>query len=192
MDSSAAIDGRVLEMSRLGLLPGRLWVPEFVLDEMQGLADAVDKTRRRRGRRGLEVIEAMRGSEVSQIYILEETVPEFEDVDAKLLALAMRAEATLITTDHNLAKAAGARGIAVLNPHSLAESLKPAVAVGDRLTVGVSKTGSEPGQGVGYLDDGTMIVVERGADLIGTELEVEIVSVTRTSIGRMLFARPMA
>ncbi len=192
MDSSAAIDGRVLEMSRLGLLPGRLWVPEFVLDEMQGLADAVDKTRRRRGRRGLEVIEAMRGSEVSQIYILEETVPEFEDVDAKLLALAMRAEATLITTDHNLAKAAGARGIGVLNPHSLAESLKPAVAVGDRLTVDVSKPGSEPGQGVGYLDDGTMIVVERGADLIGTELEVEIVSVTRTSIGRMLFARPMA
>ena len=114
LDSSAAIDGRILEMARIGLLPGRVWVPEFVLDEMQGLADAVDKTRRRRGRRGLEVIEAMRGSDVSQVYILEETVPEFEDVDAKLLALAMRADATLITTDHNLAKAAGARGISVV------------------------------------------------------------------------------
>ena len=192
LDSSAAIDGRILEMARIGLLPGRVWVPEFVLDEMQGLADAVDKTRRRRGRRGLEVIEAMRGSDVSQVYILEETVPEFEDVDAKLLALAMRADATLITTDHNLAKAAGARGISVVNPNSLAESLKPGVAAGDRLRVDVTKTGSEPGQGVGYLDDGTMVVVEQGADLIGTAVEVEIVSVTRTAIGRMLFARPIA
>ena len=192
LDSSAAIDGRVLEMARAGLLPGRVWVPEFVLDEMQGLADAVDKTRRRRGRRGLEVIEAMRGSEGSQVFILEETVPEFEDVDAKLLALAMRAEATLITTDHNLAKAAGARGISVVNPHSLAESLKPGVATGDRLRVDITKAGSEPGQGVAYLDDGTMIVVQDGADLIGTTIEVEIVSVTRTSIGRMLFARPIA
>ena len=192
LDSSAAIDGRILEMGRAGLLPGRIWVPEFVLDEMQGLADAVDKTRRRRGRRGLEVIESMRGSEVSQVYILEETVPEFEDVDAKLLALAMRAEATLITTDHNLAKAAGARGISVLNPHSLAELLKPAVATGDRLRLDITKTGSEPGQGVGFLDDGTMIVVEGGADLIGTAIEVEIISVTRTSIGRMLFGRPIA
>jgi uncharacterized protein YacL len=192
LDSSAAIDGRILEMARIGLLPGRVWVPEFVLDEMQGLADAVDKTRRRRGRRGLEVIEAMRGSDVSQVYILEETVPEFEDVDAKLMALAMRAEATLITTDHNLAKAAGARGISVVNPNSLAESLKPGVAAGDRLRVDVTKTGSEPGQGVGYLDDGTMVVVEKGAGLIGSAVDIEIVSVTRTSIGRMLFARPIA
>jgi uncharacterized protein YacL len=191
LDSSAAIDGRILEMARAGLLPGRVWVPEFVLDEMQGLADAVDKTRRRRGRRGLEIIEAMRGSEVSQVYILEETVPEFEDVDAKLLALAMRAEATLITTDHNLAKAAGARGITVLNPHSLAESLKPVVATGDRVRVDITKSGSEPGQGVGYLDDGSMIVVEQGADLVGSAVDVEIVSVTRTSIGRMLFGRPV-
>jgi uncharacterized protein YacL len=189
LDSSAAIDGRVLEMSRAGLLPGRMWVPEFVLDELQGLADAVDKTRRRRGRRGLEVIEAMRGQHSSEVFILEEIVPEFEDVDAKLLALALRAEATLVTTDYNLAKAAGARGIAVLNPHSLAESLKPAVVTGDRLLVDVTKTGSEPGQGVGYLDDGTMLVVEGGADLIGTAAQVEIVSVTRTSVGRMLFGR---
>lgn len=192
LDSSAAIDGRILEMSRAGLLPGRVWIPEFVLDELQGLADAVDKTRRRRGRRGLEVIEAMRGSDSSQVIILEETVPEFEDVDAKLLALAMRAEATLLTTDHNLAKAAGARGISVLNPHSLAESLKPAVVTGDRLLVDVTKTGSEPGQGVGYLDDGTMVVVEGGADLIGSPAQVEIISVTRTSVGRMLFGRPIA
>lgn len=192
LDSSAAIDGRILEMSRAGLLPGRIWVPEFVLDEMQGLADAVDKTRRRRGRRGLEIIEAMRGSEGSDVYIMEETVPEFEDVDAKLLALAMRAEATLLTTDHNLAKAAGARGVSVLNPHSLAESLKPVVATGDRIQVEITKTGSEPGQGVGYLDDGTMVIVEGGAELVGSEAELEIVSVTRTSVGRMLFGRNIA
>lgn len=191
MDSSAAIDGRVLEMSRAGLLPGRVWVPEFVLDEMQGLADAVDRTRRRRGRRGLEVIEAMRGSEGSNVYILEETVPEFEDVDAKLLALAMRAEATLLTTDHNLAKAAGARGVLVLNPNSLAESLKPAAVAGDRLTVDITKAGSEPGQGVGYLDDGTMVVVDGAAELIGASTDVEVISVTRTSVGRMLFGRPI-
>lgn len=192
LDSSAAIDGRVLQMDRAGLLSGRIWVPEFVLDEMQGLADAVDKTRRRRGRRGLEVIEAMRGSEGSEVVILEETVPEFEDVDAKLLALSMRADATLVTTDHNLAKAAGARGIPVLNPNSLAESLKPAAAAGDRLEVEITKTGSEPGQGVGYLDDGTMVVVEGGAGVVGSTLEVEITSVTRTSVGRMLFGRPVA
>ena len=179
-------------MSRAGLLPGRVWVPEFVLDEMQGLADAVDRTRRRRGRRGLDVIEAMRGSEGSQVYILEETVPEFEDVDAKLLALAMRAQATLLTTDHNLAKAAGARGIPILNPHSLAESLKPVAAAGDRLRLAITKTGSEPGQGVGYLDDGTMVVVEAGAELIGTDVEVEVTSVTRTAVGRMLFGRRIA
>lgn len=191
LDSSAAIDGRVLDIIRAGLLPGKMWVPEFVLDELQGLADAVDRTGRRRGRRGLDVIEAMRGSDVSTVAILQETVPEFEDVDAKLLALSSRAEATLVTTDHNLSKAAGARGIQVLNPNALAESLKPAASAGDRLHVSITKPGSEPGQGVGYLDDGTMVVVEGGSSLIGSEVEVELTSVTRTSVGRMMFGRPV-
>ncbi len=192
LDSSAAVDGRVLDLSRAGLLPGRIWVPAFVLDELQGLADAADQARRRRGRRGLDVIEAMRGSHLSELTILEDTVPGFVDVDAKLLAIADKAEATLITTDHNLSKAAGARGIGVLNPNVLSESLKPAVTAGDRLSLPLTKAGSEPGQGVGYLDDGTMVVVEGGAPLVGSEVEIELTAVTRTSVGRMLFGRPVS
>ncbi len=182
----------MLDLSRAGLLPGRIWVPAFVLDELQGLADAADQARRRRGRRGLDVIEAMRGSHLSELTILEDTVPGFVDVDAKLLAIADKAEATLITTDHNLSKAAGARGIGVLNPNVLSESLKPAVTAGDRLSLPLTKAGSEPGQGVGYLDDGTMVVVEGGAPLVGSEVEIELTAVTRTSVGRMLFGRPVS
>lgn len=189
LDSSAAIDGRVLELCRAGLLAGRIWVPAFVLDELQGLADAGDRTRRRRGRRGLDVVEAMQGIETAELAIMEETLPGFEEIDAKLLELASRADATLITTDHNLAKAAGTRGIPVLNPNVLSESLKPAVTAGDRLRVELTRAGSEPGQGVGFLDDGTMVVVEEAAALVGGEVEVELTSVTRTSVGRMLFGR---
>ncbi len=189
LDSSAAVDGRVLELGRAGLLTGRIWVPAFVLDELHGLADAADRNRRRRGRRGLDVVEAMQDIESAELVIMDETVPGFEGVDAKLLELASRANATLITTDHNLAKAAGARGIAVLNPNVLSESLKPAVSAGDRLRVELTRPGSEPGQGVGFLDDGTMVVVEAAASLVGQEVEVELTSVTRTSVGRMLFGR---
>ncbi|GBD84145.1 putative PIN and TRAM-domain containing protein precursor [bacterium BMS3Abin02] len=192
LDSSAAIDGRVLNLARLGLLPGRLWIPGFVIDELQGLADAKDRDRRRRGRRGLDVLEALRDVHGSDVAVLEETVPEFEDVDAKLIVIAGRAEASLVTTDHNLAKAAAARGISVLNPQALAEALKVPVATGDRLLVSVSRVGSEPGQGVAFLDDGTMVVVEDAAEMVGSEMEVEIIAVTRTAVGRMLFGRQVS
>ena len=189
LDSSAAIDGRILQLVRLGLLNGRLWIPEFVIDELQGLADAKDRERRRRGRRGLDVLEALRDVEGSDVAVLEATAPEFDDVDAKLIAIAGRAEASLITTDHNLAQAAAARGIGVVNPHSLAEALRSPVATGDRLVVTVRRTGSEPGQGVAFLEDGTMVVIEDAASLVGTETEVEVTTATRTAVGRMLFAR---
>ncbi|MGH8874650.1 MAG: PIN domain-containing protein, partial [Acidimicrobiia bacterium] len=191
LDSSAAVDGRLLHLARAGLIEGRVWVPSFVVDELQSLADASDRERRRRGRRGLEVVEALQSALGVEVSVLDDSVPEHEDVDAKLAALAVRASATLVTTDHNLAKAAGLRGVLILNPQALSESLKPAVASGDRLHLAIAKAGSEPGQGVGYLDDGTMVVVEGAGSLVGEELTVEVTGVTRTAIGRMLFARPV-
>lgn len=190
IDSSAAIDGRVLSLARAGLLNGRIWVPGFVIDELQGLADAKDRDRRRRGRRGLEVLESLRDVQGADVAILEETIPEVEDVDAKLLIVVSRAGASLVTTDHNLARAAAARGIRIVNPQALSDALKAPVSTGDRLTVSITKRGTEPGQGVAYLEDGTMIVIEDGAVLIGSEVEVEITAATRTAIGRMLFGRP--
>ncbi len=192
LDSSAAIDGRVLELARAGLVEGRVWVAAVVLDELQALADSADRKIRRRGRRGLDVLDALRGVGAVDVGVLDDSVPEFADVDAKLMALADRSASVLLTTDHNLAKAAELRGIQILNPQSLSESLKPQVVAGDRFVLPVSRAGSEPGQGVGFLDDGTMVVVADAAGLVGREIEIEVTGATRTSIGRMLFARPVS
>ena len=189
IDSSAAIDGRILDLVRSGLVEGRVWLPTVVLDEMQGLADAADKGTRRRGRRGLDVVGALQDELTVEVAVVEETMPQLEHVDAKLLALSERANARLITTDRNLARAAELRGIRVLNPNVVAEAVKSTVEVGTRLKLPISRKGSEPGQGVAYLDDGTMVVVEGAADRLGEELAIEITSTTRTSIGRMLFGR---
>lgn len=190
LDSSAAIDGRILDMVRMGVVAGRLWVPFFVVDEMQGLADAGEKSRRRRGKRGLEILDALRSTSLD-VAVLDDGVPEFDEVDAKLLELAQRSSSTLVTTDQPLAKAAELRGITVLNPGKLGETLKPMVAVGQVVNVPVTKTGQHPHQGVGYLDDGTMVVIEDAADLVGEEIDVEVTSTTKTAVGRMLFARPV-
>jgi uncharacterized protein YacL len=191
VDSSAAIDGRILELARSGLMSGSVWVPAFVVDELQAIADSGDKSRRRRGRRGLDFLDALRDVPAIDFVVIEESVPEHADVDAKLLALAARSNASLVTTDHNLARAAGLRGITVVNPHALGESLRPALGAGDSLRVRIEKTGSEPGQGVGFLEDGTMVVVADAADSIGSTLSVEVSNMLRTSVGRMLFARPV-
>jgi uncharacterized protein YacL len=190
LDSSAAIDGRVLELARSGLVTGTIVVPAFVVDELQALADAGDEKRRRRGRRGLDVLAAMGGVPGTAVVVGDESVPEFADVDAKLLALAAEGQGVLITTDHNLARAAGLRGISVVNPHALGESLRPFLTAGDRVTIKIDKPGSEPGQGVGFLDDGTMVVVNGAADSIGEMLDVEIANMLRTNVGRMAFAHP--
>ena len=192
LDSSAAIDGRILDLSRSGLARGRFWVPAFVVDELQAIADSGDKNRRRRGKRGLEVLEMLRHVAGVEMAVLEETVPEVEQVDAKLLAIAERSEATLVTTDHNLAVAAEVRGLTVLNPHSVAESLRPQASPGDLIDVTVEKVGSEPGQGVGYLDDGTMVVIEQAGAAVGREVRVEVSNAVRTQMGRMLFGRMAA
>ena len=137
----------------------------------------------------MDVIEALQDAPGVEVAVLEDSVPEFEDVDAKLIALAERAQATLVTTDHNLGKAAELRGVHVLNPHAVADLLKAPVSVGDRVLVPLSKAGSLPGQAVGYLADGSMVVVEGGTEHIGDEVAVEVTSTTRTSIGRMFFGR---
>ena len=189
VDSSAAVDGRILDLARAGLVSGAVLVPEFIIDELQAIADSGDRSCRRRGRRGLDVLDTMRDIGPVDMIIPEDTVPEFAEVDAKLLALSDRYPATLVTTDHNLAKAAAIRGLQVLNPHALGESLRPALAVGDKMDIAVEKEGSEPGQGVGYLDDGTMVVVEGGSSMVGQIVTVEVANSLRTSVGRLMFAR---
>ncbi len=192
VDSSAAIDGRILDLARSGLARGRHWVPAFVVDELQAIADSGDRNRRRRGRRGLDVLESLRDVSGVELAILEEHVPEFPEVDAKLIAIAERSEATLVTTDHNLAMAAGVRGVTVLNPHLVAESLRPQAGAGDLIDVTIEKVGSEPGQGVGYLDDGTMVVIEQAGQAVGKTVTVQVSNAVRTQMGRMLFGRMAA
>jgi uncharacterized protein YacL len=189
VDSSAAVDGRILELARAGLLTGAVCAPGFVIDELQGIADSGDRSRRRRGRRGLDILDALRDVAGVEFRVLEDTVPEHDEVDAKLLALAERIGATLVTTDHNLAKAAGLRGVQVLNPHALGESLRPTLISGEKLDLTVERPGSEPGQGVGFLDDGTMVVVEGGAEAVGKTVRIEVANSVRTSVGRLMFAR---
>jgi uncharacterized protein YacL len=190
VDTSAAIDGRILELCRTRLITGDLIVAEFVLDELQGIADSGSANHRRRGRRGLDVLDALRELSGVDVRVADDVVPEHDDVDAKLIGLCARRSAVLVSTDHNLVKAAALRGIDTLNPHSVGEALRPQLVPGDRLTLLVERAGTEPGQGVGYLDDGTMVVVEDAADRVGQSIDVEVANTLRTSVGRLLFARP--
>lgn len=190
VDTSALIDGRVLDVVRSGFLRGTFLVTPAVLEELQGLADAADTGRRRRGRRGLHVLELLREQPRTDVLVLDEEVPEHADVDAKLLSLARDMRISLLTTDSNLQRVAELQGITVLNPNRLATSLRPSKLPGDVITISIQREGEQPGQGVGYLDDGTMVVVEHAADAVGSELEVQITSSTQTSRGRMLFAIP--
>jgi uncharacterized protein YacL len=189
VDTSAAIDGRVLDLARAGLVHGQVCVPGFVLDELQGIADSGDRNRRRRGRRGLDVLEAL--AEVPGVTVRSDdrTYPGHPDVDAKVIALAIDVEARLVTTDHNLAKAAGLRGIEVLDLQALGDVMRSGPMAGEMVKVLVEREGTEPGQGVGFLEDGTMVVIEGAASVIGSTVEVEVASALRTSVGRMLFAR---
>ncbi len=189
IDSAAAIDGRILELARSGLMEGDLLVPGFVLDELQGIADSKDRSRRRRGRRGLDVLDSLRDVSTIGFMVLDDSVPEHYEVDAKLVTLSIRSRAVLVTTDHNLARAAELRGITVLNPHALGESMRPTVMAGDVVSFVVEREGSGSGQGVGYLEDGTMVVLEGGSDHIGEAVTAEVSNSLRTSVGRLLFAK---
>jgi uncharacterized protein YacL len=188
MDTSAVIDGRLLGLARAGFLKGALLVPRFVLDELQAIADAQDPNRRRRGRRGLEMLEAMQHQSGIEVHVLDDEVPEHEEVDAKLVALARRLKANLLTVDEPLQRVAELQGVRCLSLRRLADGVRPVHVPGEVVLVPITREGKEPGQGVGFLDDGTMVVVGDAAPMVGREIEVRITSNVQTSMGRMLFA----
>ena len=191
LDTSVIIDGRILEIASTGFLEGPFILPRFILNELQTIADSSDPTRRTKGRRGLDIINELRQLSDVSVQILEVTLKDFDvgSVDEGLVALAKELAAKVVTTDYNLNKIAQIQGVSVLNVNELANALKPSLLPGESITVDVLREGKEPQQGVGYLDDGTMIVVENGEDFIGKRVEVVVTSMLQTSAGRMVFGR---
>ena len=190
LDTSVIIDGRVLDIVRSGFLEGPLLLPRFVLRELQLIADSSDPLRRTRGRRGLELLSALQ--QTLPIEIVERDPEDIPQVDAKLVRLAQERGAKLVTNDYNLNRVAQVEGVPVLNINELANALKPVLLPGEELRVAVIREGREAHQGVGYLDDGTMIVIENGRRLIGETVDVAVTSALQTNAGRMIFARPKA
>jgi uncharacterized protein YacL len=190
VDTSAIIDGRIADIADSGFLFGVLEVPRFVLDEVQRLADSSDSLRRTRGRRGLEILARMRKSGTTPVQVIDEDVPGTPEVDSKLVALAKKNGRAVLTNDLNLNRIADLQGVRVLNVNSLANAVKPALLPGEELRIRVIQPGKDAGQGVGYLDDGTMVVVEGGAKAIDSEVEVTVTRVLQTVAGRMVFAHP--
>ena len=190
VDTSAIIDGRIAEIVESGFIYGTLVIPRFVLDELQHIADSSDTLRRNRGRRGLEILSRLQKDARTPVEIAEERFPEIEEVDAKLVALAKTRSRAILTNDFNLNRVAELQGIRVMNINSLANAVKAALLPGEDLRVRVIQEGKEAGQGVGFLDDGTMIVVEGGARYIDRDLDVAVTRVLQTVAGRMIFAQP--
>ncbi|HYO41608.1 MAG TPA: PIN domain-containing protein [Candidatus Limnocylindrales bacterium] len=190
VDTSVLIDGRIAEIVESGFIYGTLVVPRFVLDELQHIADSSDSLRRNRGRRGLEILNRMQRDGRTPIEIVDDDAPGIAEVDAKLVELAKRRSRVVLTNDFNLNRVAELQGVRVMNINSLANAVKPAVLPGEELRVKVIQEGKEVGQGVGFLDDGTMIVVEGGARLIDQEVDLTVTRVLQTVAGRMIFAQP--
>jgi uncharacterized protein YacL len=190
VDTSVAIDGRILDVARVGFLHGTLLVPSPVLAELQGLADAGDDLRRSKGRRGLATLEALKREPGVAVEVLDDDVPAVAEVDAKLVRLCLDRQLPLLTLDTNLAKVAALAGVHVMNLHGLALALRPPVSAGDDVVVHLLRPGKEPGQAVGYLDDGTMVVAERSRERVGDEVTVRVTSVLTTANGRMVFGQP--
>jgi uncharacterized protein YacL len=188
LDTSAVIDGRFAKLVESGFIDGEVRVPGFVLAEMQTLADSADDVRRARGRRGLDLLATLRGGE-RPVEVFAADYPELPDVDSKLVQLAIDARASIVTVDYNLTQVARFQDVRVLNVNDLAAALKPAHLPGERLHLAITKEGKEPEQGVGYLEDGTMVVVANGLPLLGQSSDVFVTSVLQTSGGRMVFAR---
>jgi uncharacterized protein YacL len=190
VDTSAIIDGRIKDIVESGFIYGTLVVPKFVLEELQHIADSSDTLRRNRGRRGLDILAQMQKESPTPVEIVDDDVPDVSEVDAKLIALAQTRSKAILTNDFNLNRVAELQGIRVLNINSLANAVKPAVLPGEELRVRVIQEGKEAGQGVGFLDDGTMIVVEGGVRYIDKDLDVAVTRVLQTVAGRMIFAQP--
>jgi uncharacterized protein YacL len=190
LDTSCIIDGRVEELLDTGFIEGQILVPQFVLQELQLLADATNDQKRIRGRRGLDLLNRMQEAYPERLVIHAADYEEIATVDAKLVRFAQEINGMLLTHDYNLSKVASLQKVLVLNINDLAQALRPVYLPGDTLEVKILKQGKEPTQGVGYLQDGTMVVVEEGDGYVGTELRVIVTSALQTSAGRMIFAKP--
>lgn len=190
LDTSVIIDGRIADICRTGFIEGALVIPGFVLEELQHIADSSDVLKRNRGRRGLDILNKIQKELKVKVQIYEGDFEDVAEVDSKLIKLAKVLNGKVVTNDFNLNKVCELQGVSVLNINDLANAVKPVVLPGEELTVQVIKDGKEYGQGVAYLDDGTMIVVEGGRDYIGHDLDVLVTSVLQTSAGRMIFAKP--
>lgn len=190
VDTSSLIDGRIEPIAASGFIIGNLLVPAFVLSELQKVADSDDPLKRAKGRRGLEVLDRMQHNPKISLEIIDEMETSREPVDLKLIKLAKKRNARILTVDFNLNRVAKIQKIAVLNVNELAESLKPSLIPGEEITVKIIQKGKEPGQGVGYLPDGTMIVVENGERLVGKEVNCEVVRIYHTVAGKMIFVQP--
>jgi len=189
LDTSVIIDGRIADICETGFLEGVLVAPQFVLRELQQVADSSDSLKRNRGRRGLDILQKIQKASNVHVQIVETDFPEVREVDMKLIELARRMGGKIVTNDFNLNKVAQLRGVAVLNINELANSLKPVVLPGELMRVFILKEGKEAGQGVGYLDDGTMVVVDQGRKALGKTIEVSVTSVLQTTAGKMIFCR---
>ena len=187
VDSSALIDGRIVEVARVGFLEGTLVVPMFVLEEVQGIADSGSPQRRQLGRRGLEALQVLQDEGLVGVEIDDGVVPGVHEVDAKLAALCRERKAALVTGDANLARVAEVAGIRVLNLHALADAVRSPVLPGDQVRLRLVKPGRDRGQAVGYLQDGTMVVVDDAVEAVGTELDVDLTSIVQSRQGRLLF-----
>ncbi len=187
LDTSVIIDGRVADIARAGFLAGTMIVPRFVLEELQAVADSADTLKRSRGRRGLDILNALQRLDNVKIEITDQDFPDIIGVDAKLTALSKTTGMPLMTNDFNLNKVAELQGVQILNINELANALKPVVLPGEEMQIKIIREGKEPGQGIGYLDDGTMVVVEHGRKKIGSEVTVVATSVLQTPAGKMIF-----
>jgi uncharacterized protein YacL len=190
LDTSVIIDGRIADVGEAGFLDGALVVPQFVVRELQRLADAGDALRRARARRGFDVLDRLGRCAGVRLELVDTDFPDVAEVDGKLVALARARSARLITNDAALGRVAALAGVAVGSVNDLAAALRPVALPGEGMQVQVLREGKEPGQGVAYLEDGTMVVVEGGKRFLGQALEVVVTSVLQTSAGRMIFARP--
>ncbi len=189
LDTSAIIDGRIADVVETGFLEGTLLVPEFVLRELQIVADSSDSSRRQRGRRGLDILQKMQAHPLLSVQIIEDDFPQLREVDLKLIELAKKKGSPIVTNDFNLSKVAQLHHVQVLNLNDLANSLKPLVLPGEKMNIVVLKEGKEYNQGVGYLDDGTMVVVDHARRMIGRAVEITVTSVLQTASGKMIFGK---
>ena len=190
LDTSVIIDGRIADISRTGFLNGVMLVPRFVLNELQHIADSSDALRRNRGRRGLDILNRMQKDTARPLRITDMEVEEVREVDDKLVVLAKRLKCPILTNDYNLNRVAEIQGVTVLNVNELANAVRLVFLPGETMRIEIIQEGKEVGQGVGYLDDGTMIVVEEGRRFIGNTINVVVTKVLQTAAGRMIFAKP--